>query len=382
LSAAIAINGRFLTQRTTGVQRFAREIVHALDELDRPDLALELICPRDAERLPGLTRIRQTFRGVGGGQAWEQLQLPWLAAGRPLLCLCNLAPVAGSRRAVVIHDAAAFDAPGGYGRAFLAWYRFVQRALAASGAQLITVSQFSRQRLARALHVEPGQIAVVGEAADHVDRIQPDLSLVEGLGLRGRHFVLAIGSLHPNKNVGTLEQAMQDPRLADVELVVAGGRSPSVFRDGARASGGKNVHYTGYASDEQLAGLLRSATLFVFPSLYEGFGLPPLEAMRLGCPVLASTAAAIPEVCGRDAAEYFDPDDPVRLAGAIADLVASDAKRARLIAAGHRRASRTQWRGEAQALLDVLRAPGQRLPTNATRRVQDHDAPPMRQSSR
>lgn len=354
LSAHIAINGRFLTQRTTGVQRYAREMVRALDELDIPDVGLELICPPGAERLPGLRHIRQSFSGVGGGQAWEQLQLPWLAAGRPLLCLCNLAPLGARKRAVVIHDAAVFDAPAGFTPAFRAWYRFAVRALAASRAQIITISEFSRGRLARALNVQPDQIEVVGQSADHVARIEPDLSLAERLGLRGRPFVLAIGSLQPNKNVGIVERAMKDPRLATLQLVVVGGRAPRVFRAVTQGYA-SNVQYTGYATDEQLVGLLQSATLFIFPSLYEGFGLPPLEAMRLGCPVLASAAASIPEVCGRDAAAYFDPEDAMQLASAIADLVSNDAERARLIAAGYRRVEQMKWTVAAQVLLDLVR---------------------------
>lgn len=350
LSTGIVINGRFLTQRTTGVQRYAREMVNAIDAIDMPGLPIELICPPGAEALPGLRQIRQSFSGFGRGQAWEQLQLPWFAAGRPLVCLCNLAPILCLNRAVVIHDAAVFDAPGGYGRLFTAWYRLAQRALVLGRAQVITVSQFSRGRLVSALGVPCDQVEVVGGAVDHVDRVQPDLSLIERLSLQDKPYLLAIGSLHPNKNIGALETAMADPRLVGLHLVVVGGRSPSVFRAGAEQGGAANVHYTGYASDEQLVGLLKRAKLFVFPSVYEGFGLPPLEAMRLGCPVLASRATAIPQVCG-DAAAYFDPTNAEQLASAIADLVSNDEQCARLIAAGKRHVEQMTWNVQAQALL-------------------------------
>lgn len=352
MSARIAIDGRFLTQATTGVQRYAREIVHALDATGLAGVDLELICPPGAERL-ALRHIRQTFRGVGRGQAWQQLQLPWFAAGRPLLCLCSLAPIFCRRRSVVVHDAAVFDVPEAFSPLFTAWYRVALRALAASGAHLITVSEFSRGRLARALHVPPGRLEVIGEGTDHVDRIEPDHSLADRLD--GQPYVLAIGSLQANKNIGTLVAAMQDPRLAHLKLVVAGGRSPRVFRAGARRGGGPAVEYTGYVTDGQLVGLLQRAVLFVFPSRYEGFGLPPLEAMRAGCPVLASNAASIPEACGEDAAVYFDPDDVGRLASAIARLAADDAGRARLVAAGRRRAGQMKWDVQALAVLDSVR---------------------------
>lgn len=354
MSARIAIDGRFLTQRTTGVQRYAREIVRALDAAEIPGVELELICPPGAERL-ALAHIRQTFRGVGRGQAWEQLQLPWFAAGRPLLCLCCLAPLFCRDRSVVVHDAAVFDLPEGFNPLFAAWYRLVLRALAASGAHLITVSEFSRGRLARALHVPPARLEVIGEGTDHIDRIEPDPSLAERLD--GRPYVLAIGSLQANKNIGTLEAAMRDPRLAHLKLVVAGGRSSRIFRAGPAQGGAPEVEYTGYVTDGQLVGLLQRAVLFVFPSRYEGFGLPPLEAMRVGCPVLASNAASIPEACG-DAAVYFDPDDVQQLASAIARLAADDAERTRRVAAGRRRAEQMKWDVPALALLDSVRQRG------------------------
>lgn len=355
MAASIAINGRFLTQGLTGVQRFAKEIVLALDAMleEHPDVQCELLCPRAAERLP-LNHIVQRRVGFWGGQAWEQCELPWYARGATLVNLCNLGPLITARQCVVMHDAAVFGAPDGYTVLFRTWYRFAQRLLARRAARLATVSHFSASELEKHLDVKKDGIVVIENAVDHLERVGRDPLILDRLDLRGRSFLLAVGSQNPNKNTQRLTEAVA--RLGNaMPLVLVGGANASVFAAEMPLSQSSTVITAGYVSDEALASLMEAASLFVFPSLYEGFGIPPLEAMWCGCPVAVSRIPAVVEACG-DAALYFDPLDVEQMAEVISGAQRSPESRSALIDAGRRRSRARHWRGQAENLLNVVLA--------------------------
>lgn len=359
-AGALAINGRFLTQATTGVQRFAAEVTRAADLLAGEGAwpAARVLVPPAAGPPPAdaYRHLRVEAFGTRRGQAWEQIDLPRAAgAGTLLLNLGNTAPLlAGRRQAVVIHDAGIFDTPESYALPFRAWYRGLHHALARTGARLLTVSEFSRGRIARHLGVAPDRLGVVHEGGEHVLREPADGGVLARHGLAPGRFALVVGTQAAHKNLAALEEAAGLLAARGMALAVAGGDGAAGLFRAADGVGG--VRPLGRVTDAELRALYEAALCLVFPSRYEGFGLPPLEAMRCGCPVVAAAAGAVPEVCA-DAALWFDADGPRRPAEAILRLLEEEGLRDRLRTAGLARAARLSWRRAALTLLDLVRRP-------------------------
>lgn len=327
---AVFVNGKFTAQRTTGVQRVAACLSRSLR-----------------------ARLLRPPAGTASLHLWEQAALPWAARRGLLVNLAGAAPWFASRQVCLLHDAAVFDRPEAYTRPFVAWYRRLFRHLARSSAELLTVSAFSRQRLALHLGVDPSRLTVLPNGADHLDAVVADAAALERHGLVGTRYLLAVASANPTKNLPALLDAYA--RLAPDgarRLVVVGGRNAAVFADGARPDP-PGVVRTGAIDDAALKALYQHATALVFPSTYEGFGLPLLEAMACGCPVAASSAAAMPEVCG-DAALYFDPGSVDAIEAALRNLLDDADLRARLRAAGRLRAARFRWCDSAERLQRLL----------------------------
>jgi glycosyltransferase involved in cell wall biosynthesis len=205
---------------------------------------------------------------------------------------------------VVIHDAQVFRQPDFFSRSYRTLHRTLGHLLARR-ASIATVSDFSRRELADALRLTPADIPVFSNSAEHFAATVPDFGVIERLGLVPYRFFLSVGSMTKNKNISLAIQAARQLGRPDIPLVVVGGDNNKVFSGGSTAADA-GVVPAGRLTDHEIAALYSRATAFVFPSLYEGFGVPPLEAMLFGCPVIASTADAVRETCG-DAAAYFDP---------------------------------------------------------------------------
>jgi glycosyltransferase involved in cell wall biosynthesis len=163
--------------------------------------------------------------------------------------------------------------------------------------------------------------------------------------------ILAVGSRSPHKNLAAVVQAVSRLGGSALPLVAAGGANTRVFNPAEL--NGNSFHAVGYVTDLELRALYEQAACFVYPSLYEGFGLPPLEAMTCGCPVVVSRAAALPEVCG-DAALYCDPHDPENIAEQIRTVLHDSGRRAELRERGLARARCFTWGRAASALLGIL----------------------------
>jgi glycosyltransferase involved in cell wall biosynthesis len=246
------------------------------------------------------------------------------------------------------------------------WFTFRDRAVLNAGvrasvgraARVLVPSRHARDELCALLGVSPERVVVTPEGVD--PRFSPcdtggeDAErLLHRLGIR-RRYVLALGNLQPRKNVAALVEAwallLGAGRDAGRRLVVAGGFRGR--RDGAPALAvaagiGDRVVFPGYVPEAHLPALYSAAELFVFPSLYEGFGLPVLEAMACGAPVACAGATALPEVAA-GAAALFDPSDPRDMAAVLGALIADADLRADLRARGLRRASVATWRSCAE----------------------------------
>ncbi len=359
-SASISINGRFLGRRATGVDRFALEVIRAIDILmtERcPEVAgmnIELLIPHGVKSVPPFSSM--TVRAVGsfGGQLWEQVDLPRASArGTLVLSLCNTAPVYWRNQAVVIHDAATAAIPQAFSRGFRWWYRLLMPMLGWVSRSVLTVSDFSRSELVERFKIAENKIRVVMEGGEHILRVPSDVSAIDRFGLAERPFVLAVSSMAAHKNFQLVLDAIAKLDDPPFDIAIAGGANSRVFGTAGLVHSDR-IKWLGYVSDEELRALYEGAMCFVFPSLYEGFGIPPLEAMTCGCPVLAARAASIPEVCG-NAAVYFDPRDAGELAAQLM-RVASDADlRAELVNRGRAQAAKFSWETAARQVLAACR---------------------------
>lgn len=363
MTKTIYINGKFFAQPLTGVQRFGIEVVRSLDALideglRMPSGGIELLVPDvPTLDLPVLHQIRVTRMPATNLHRWEQFTLPSYTRGHLLINLAGSAPLLKRNQVCTFHDAAVFDVPQAYSARFIQWYSFLFRVQAKVARRLLTVSDFSRQRLALHLRTSVERIGIVPNGADHVLARQPDEQVLTRLQLLGRRYLLAVGSTHPAKNFARLLQAMQACESLQVPLVVVGGTNAAVFAGGDLPAQSPNIIRAGRVTDDQLIALYQHAEAFVFPSLYEGFGIPPLEAMAVGCPVLAAHAASIPEVCGEGAA-YFDPLSVESIRDQLLRAVSDRPWLDNLRAAGRERVAQFTWRQSAHRLVEQLQQLG------------------------
>ena len=340
------VNGRFATQPVSGVQRYAGEILRALDA--RAGAGGEdyvLLSPSDAPDA-GLANIEQQRVGGRGGHGWDQLAFARAARGGVALSLAMSGPLLHRRQLVVLHDAAVHRRPGHFSRRYGAGHRWLEHGLA-KRARIATVSEFSRAELADVLGVDRRAILVAPNGADHA-RGPVDAGACERLGLIPQRFFVMIGNLSANKNVAVARRALARVADKDVRLVVVGAEAGCL----AGATDGpsdERVRFVGRLNDAVVAGLLREASALIFASRYEGFGLPLLEAMAGGCPVLASDCDAAIEVCG-GAGEHFECEDDSALAALMERALADSEWRARKLAAGFRRALKYRWMDSAAVL--------------------------------
>ncbi|MDR6788106.1 glycosyltransferase involved in cell wall biosynthesis [Sphingomonas sp. BE138] len=354
MTGTVFINGRFLTQPMSGVQRYAQEIVTALDVLAGEAALAQrfvLLTPPGARPLD-LRHIATRAVGTRGGHLWDQRDFARASRTGTALCLAASGPVLKKRQVVVIHDASVQRHPEFFGKPYVLLHTLLDQLLARR-ATIATVSEFSRGELADVLPLAARDIVVAPNGAEHL-AIAPDAGVVERLGLTRGGYFLTLGNLTANKNLAVALRALARLTPGSAKLVAVGRLDRAVFGNAGLPEPGPDVLLPGRLDDAEVAGLMQGARALIFPSIYEGFGIPPLEAFVNGCPVLASTAPAVQEVCG-PAADYFEPHDDATLAALMRMLLddADGALRRDRLDKARDRVARYSWRNSARILADA-----------------------------
>lgn len=253
---------------------------------------------------------------------------------------------------VTLHDVQHHDLPVFFSPAQRAWRRLTYDRAARVATLVITDTHHAKARIVECVGVPPERIVVSYLGIDDHFSSTPDeddVRVLSDLSLP-KDFILYPAALWPHKNHERLLEALTLMRRSDLALVLTGpalGRSEQVRRLAESRGLGGRVHYLGFVDDRVMPALYRRARAMVFPSLYEGFGTPPLEAMACGCPVAASAAGSLGEICG-DAALAFDAWDPQSIAHAIERVTEDEVLRASLTKAGIRRSAGFTWADAAQ----------------------------------
>jgi glycosyltransferase involved in cell wall biosynthesis len=252
---------------------------------------------------------------------------------------------------IFLHDAQPFANPENFTFAFRTWYRLLFHMTGRASQTVFTNSQFSKSELVRYLHLSPQKIKVVLLGADHVLKVSPDEGILERHQLGKNTYVFAVASLNPNKNFSLVLRALALMGSEAPTCVIAGQRYDKVF-GGIQLDESKVIH-VGYVTDAELCALYSNAKALLFPSFYEGFGLPSVEAMLLGCPTIVSQTSVMPEING-DAALYCDPHSAQSLALALRQLDKNPHLGHKLRLKGHERATQFTWNSAAHTLLENI----------------------------
>lgn len=338
----IAINTKVLSGNLTGVQRYIYELLAKwTDRVDKvsPSLAIS-----------GMK-----------GHAWEQAVLPARLKGRLLFSPSNTGPLMVERQVVTVHDVVPLDHPEWLNPRFASWYRFLLPKLVKRARLVVAISEFTKARLVDRTGISAEKVMVVPNGVDGRFRPEAAASVVdvaEQLQLPTRHYILSLGSLEPRKNLSNLIKgwaAAQVHLPDDIWLVIAGVKGKSlVFRD---VNGldrlPPRVFLAGHVPDDLLPSLYASAIAFAYLSVYEGFGLPPLEAMASGTPALTGNRTALLEVVG-DAALTVNPYDVEAIADGLQRLVEDTTLRNALRMRGLERSQALTWDRTANDTWQVL----------------------------
>lgn len=329
MTPEIVVNGRFLSRPVTGVERYGREV---------------LSCIGDNYRLE-MTRSN----GVGG-HLWEQFILPRRLNQQSVLWSpANTGPLAVERQALTIHDLSPLENPKWFRRSFAAWYSLFLPILVKRVQIIFTPSEYVKHKIIKRFGSQ--NVLVTPNGVDmsffHPDATQDQYKLPAS-------YILFVGTLEPRKNLKALLQAWDriQADFKDTWLVIVGA-NPRVHRPAGLPSDIDRVLYLGYVAENALPGLFANATLFVLPSLDEGFGLAVLEAMACGAPVLVSNAGALPETVG-GAGFVYDLLDPAALAASIRQCLKNDELRSVLKEKGLARARMYSWRKTAELIWNTL----------------------------
>ena len=363
----IGINGRFLVAKRTGVQRAAYNLVKTLVEIDRDN---EYIIFTGNEQVNSADWDYPNVKVIGDhlipsesikNHWWEQVWLPRLAKQHAIDILhspANIAPLFYKGKSIInIHDLCFVVNPQWYSFAFRTLYNFVIPQLAKRATKVITNSNNSKNDLLQYFKLPAEKVSLVYWAVDDVFSLPPSDTKQVGGGYTTGDYILYVGSLEPRKNINALiesyEKLRHDFPAIKAKLILIGGESPLFATVQLKAREFRDdVVFKGFVTDQELGEYYRHARLVAYPSLYEGFGLPPLEAMASGAPVVTSSTSSIPEVVGR-AAVLVDPRSRDQLARAMHRVLTDASLRESMVRLGAEQVAKFNWYRVARSVLAV-----------------------------
>lgn len=301
------LNGDFLGNQITGVQRYAFEITKALDEI-AIDSDVEILVSNNITSVPSYKHIQVVKYGHGHGWLWNQLYFAlYLMKTHSIgISLATAVPLL-KPDIVCIHDISSKVNPQYYTFKSKIMLRLNDYTAAHRAKEIIAVSDFTKNEIVKYYKVPSTKIHVIYNAWQHCNNIKEDDTIFERYQKlnKGKYF-FSLGSIALNKNYKwILNIAKRNPNY---QFAVAGKSIVSYFGQTFDSEGLQNIIYLGYVSDSQVKSLMKHCKAFIFPSLYEGFGIPPLEALSAGAKIIVSNSACMPEIYG-DSAYYINPND-------------------------------------------------------------------------
>ncbi len=307
-----AINGRFIVRKQTGQERFASELIRELDKLDLKD-EFVLIVPEYAQNIPQYEHIRVVKYGKVKSHFWEQISFFRYIKKHNLISI-NLTTTCPlfSPDIVCLHDAAVYEihdllTQNVYGKLSTAWHKMMCYVAQKRAKRILTVSEYSKKRLMHYLQIPSEKISVVYNAWQHFNNVEPDESIFSQIpqSIQKKKYFMALSSLTPQKNFMWIKEVAK--RNPTCQFVICGS-SEGFTKMGESELKESNLHFTGYISDAQIKALMMECRAFIHPAIYEGFGIPPLEALACGAELILSNAACLPEIYG-ESAHYINPYD-------------------------------------------------------------------------
>ena len=344
----IYLNGFFLrSNQHSGVYRFSLNLLKALDELLNADSEFILVVPRGVN-LPHLNKIKiMMLNGFTNQHLWEQINLAWAVKNNMLINFANFAPIFKYNQLCVIHDTIIFRYPQAYSSKFAFLTKLFHRIIVRRSKYIATVSNFSSHEICQTITTPKNQILVLGNSASNMDILKSQQDILNLHKLTSRGYILAVFS-QKNSYYKNVERFLKVVPNLNLPVVCVG----SV--QFANSHPIENLIQIGNVSDQDLKSLYCNARALVIPSLYEGFGIPALEAMQCNCPVIASGIVPLREVCG-DAAVYFDPEDIINMTDVINFLIYDIDKLDALVELGRKRSTLFSWKDYANKILTLIK---------------------------
>lgn len=344
------VNGRFLTQKPTGVHRYAFEICNQL-----ADLGVDFYVAVPKEINPDYKLNFKTIQcGSLNSHLWEQISLPKYLKkhGSPLLLsLSGCGPLNYSNQIITIHDVSHERHPEWFSKNYCRFYGYMMPRIGKKAHAVITVSEFSKKEIEETLNIQSDKIYVINCSIPSYHTIGE--GKVENENNSDERYIVSVSSMDPRKNFIRLVEAFNKIEDKSVKLYIVGMQFKAFNTPDMAQLVQDNVILTGYLDDESLQNMYKKALFSVYPSLYEGFGIPPLESMSYGCPVIVSDIPALREING-DAAMFINPLDVADISFKM-DLLIRDAElRNELSKKGREQVKKYSWTKSAQQIIELV----------------------------